>query len=145
MNLGDLLRRYAGKSLQATGGTHTLAQTSARLLLKPAQAAQPGDAELPTHPQAKPCQMPHDLPTATIYRAPIEHGAETPAMLTQPRKQRVGLPPVTLNWQEQLAGWPQEWRELWAERAAIMEEGGLARDDAERHAFERLRGEISQP
>jgi len=42
MNLVDLLRRYAGQSIQPTGGTHTLAQTSAQLLLKPAQSTQPG-------------------------------------------------------------------------------------------------------
>jgi hypothetical protein len=87
--------------------------------------------------------MPHDLST-TIDRGPIEHGREKPAIVTQPLKQSVGPPPVTLNWQEELVGWPQEWRELWDERAAIMEYGGdLARDDAERHAFELLQDVIS--
>jgi hypothetical protein len=144
MNLVDILRRYAGQSLQSTGGTHTPAQTSAPLLLKPAQAAQPGEAELPTNNNAKPCQMPNALSTATIYRAPIAHGAEKAVILTQPLKQRFRLPPVTFTWQEQLAGWPQEWRDLWEERASIMEyEGNLTRDDAERQALEIVRDAIS--
>jgi hypothetical protein len=146
MNLVDLLRRYAGQFIQPTGGTHTLAQTSALLLLKPAQAAQPGEAELPTNNDAQHCQMPHALSTATVCGAPIEHGAEKPAILTQPIKQSFGLPPVTLSWQEQLAGWSQEQRDLWDERASIMEyEGNLPRDDAERQAFELLRGDPSRP
>jgi hypothetical protein len=137
MNLVDILRRYAGQSIQPTGGTHTLAQTSALLLLRRAEAAQPGEAELPTNNHAQPCQMPNALSTATICGAPIEHGTEKSAILTQPLKQRFRLPPVTCNWQEQLTGWPQEWRDLWEERASIMEyEGNLTRDDAERHAFE---------
>jgi hypothetical protein len=146
MNLVDLLRRYAGRSLQSTGGTHTPLQTSTLLLLKPAQAAQSGGAELLIHNEAKLCQMPHDLSAAAIYRAPLEHRAEKSAILTQPLKQSLGPLPATLNWQEQLAGWPQEWRDLWDERAAIMEvEGGLSRDEAERHAFERLRDDPSHP
>jgi hypothetical protein len=146
MNLVDLLRTYAGKSLQPTGGTHTPAQTSALLLLKSGQAVQPSEAEVPTHNNAKPRQMPHALSTATIYRAPIEPGAENSAIVTQPLTQSVGLPPVTLTWQEQLAVWPQEWRDLWDERASIMEyEGHLVRDDAERQAFELLREDPTRP
>jgi hypothetical protein len=144
MNLVDILRRYAGQSIQPTGGTHTLAQTSALLLLKRAEAAQPGEAERLTHNHAKYCQMPNALSTATICGAPIEHGAAKSAMLTQPLTQRFRLPPVRLHWQEQLTGWPQEWRDLWEERASIIEyEGNLARDDAERHAFEIVRDAIS--
>ena len=136
MNLVDLLRRYAGQSLHPTGGTHTPAQTSALLLLKPGQAAQPSEAELPTHNNAEPRQMPHAFSTATIDRAPMEPGAENSAIVTQPLTQSFELPPVTPTWQEQLAVWPQERRDLWDERAAIMEyEGHLARDDAERQAL----------
>src|SRR4029450_6666863 len=100
MNLVDLLQRYAGQSIQPTGGTHTPAQTSALLLLKPAQAAQPGEAELLTNNNAQHCQMRKALSTATIYGAPIEPGAEKSAMLTQPLMQSVELPPMTLTWQE---------------------------------------------
>jgi len=144
MNLVDLLRRYAGTSLQPTGGMHTPAQTSAQLLLKPAQAVQPDKAELPTHNTAQHFQMPQTLSTATSYRALIEPEAEKSAILMQPLKQSLGFPPATLNWLEQLAGWPQAWRDLWDERASIMEyDGNLARDDAERQAFELLRDAIS--
>jgi hypothetical protein len=146
MNLVDLLRRYAGKSLQPTGGMHTPAQTSAQRLLKPAQAVQTGEAELLTHNNAQHGQMPKALSTATIYGAPIGHSAEKSASLTQPLKQIFELPPVKVNWQGVLGGWPQEWRDLWDERASIMEvEGGLSRDEAERHAFERLRDDPSHP
>jgi hypothetical protein len=146
MNLVDVLRRYAGTSLQPTGGTHTPAQTSALLLLKTAETFPPAEAELPTTTNAQHCQMPKALSTATIYGPSIDPRAEKSAMLTQPLTQSFELPPVRVNWQEQLAGWPQEWRDLWDERAAIMEyEGNLARDDAERHAFERLREDISHP
>jgi hypothetical protein len=146
MNLVNLLRRYAGQSLQPTGGTHTPAPTSARLLLKPAQAAQPGKTELLTNNKAQHCQMAKALSTATTYGAPVEYGAEKSTLLTHPLKQSLGLPRVTVNWQEQLAGWPQEWRDLWDERASIMEyEGDLARDDAERQAFELLQDAISHP
>jgi hypothetical protein len=146
MNLVDLLRRYAGQSLQPTGGMHTPAQTSAQLLLKPAQAVQPDKAELPTHNNAKHFQMPKALSTATIYGSPIVHRAEESVILRQPLKQNFERPPVRLNWRHQLDGWPQEWRDLWDERAAIMEyEGDLARGEAERHAFELLRDDLSQP
>jgi hypothetical protein len=144
MNLVDLLRRYAGKSLQPTGGMHTPAQTSAQLLLKRAQAVQAGGAELLTHNNAQHGQMPKALSTATIYGAPIGHRAEESVILRQPLKPSPEPTPVKVNWQEQLAGWPQEWRDLWGERAAIMEvEGGLSRDEAERHAFELVRNDIS--
>ena len=44
------------------------------------------------------------------------------------------------KWWRDLACWPEDRQELWAERAAILEvEGGLSRDEAERHAFELLR------
>jgi hypothetical protein len=146
MNLVDLLRRYAGQSLQPTGGTHTPAQTSALLLLRRAEAAQPGEAERPTNNHAQPCQMPNALSTATVCGAPIEHGAAKSAILTQPLTQRFRLPPVRPHWQEQLTGWPQEWRELWDERASIMEyDGNLVRDDAERQAFELLRDNPARP
>ena len=50
------------------------------------------------------------------------------------------------KWWRELARWPEDRRELWAERAAIMEvEGGLSRDGAEREAFERLRDDPSHP
>jgi hypothetical protein len=40
-----------------------------------------------------------------------------------------------------VAQWPEERREQWAERAAIMEvEETMARCDAERQAFQRLGG-----
>ena len=146
MNLVDLLRRYAGQSPQSTGGTHTPLQTSTLLLLTPAQAAQSSEAELPPNNKAQHGQMPKVLSTATTYGAPKEPGAEKSAILTHPLKRSLGLPRVTSNWQDQLAGWPQEWRDLWDERAAIMEvEGGLSRDRAEREAFERLRDNSSHP
>ena len=44
------------------------------------------------------------------------------------------------KWWRELARWPEDRQELWAERAAIMEvEGDLSRDEAERQAFELLR------
>ena len=50
------------------------------------------------------------------------------------------------KWWRELARWPEERQEWWAERAAIMEvEGGLSRDEAERQAFERLRDDPSHP
>jgi hypothetical protein len=113
-------------------------------LLTPAQAVQAGEAELLTHNNAQHGQMPKALSTATIYRAPMGHRAEESVILRQPLKQSLGPLPATLSWQEQLAAWPQEWRDLWEERASIMEfEGNLARDDAERQAFELLRDAIS--
>lgn len=48
------------------------------------------------------------------------------------------------SWWRELARWPEDRQELWAERAAIMEvEGALSRDEAERHAFELLRDDPS--
>jgi hypothetical protein len=144
MNLVEILRRYAGQSLQSTGGTHTPLQPSTLLLLKPAQAAQSGGAELLTHNNAQHGQMPKALSTATLYGAPIGHRAEESVILRQPLKQSPEPLPATRNWQEQLAAWPEEWRDLWEERASIMEyDGNLARDDAERQAFELLRDAIS--
>jgi DNA primase len=50
------------------------------------------------------------------------------------------------KWWRDLARWPEDRQELWAERAAIMEvEGDLLRHEAEREAFERLREDISHP
>jgi hypothetical protein len=50
------------------------------------------------------------------------------------------------KWWQELAPWPEDQQELWAERAAIMEiEGDLSRDEAEREAFELLRGNVSNP
>jgi Toprim-like len=47
------------------------------------------------------------------------------------------------SWWRELARWPEERQELWAERAAIMEvEGALSRDGAEREAFQLLRDDI---
>jgi DNA primase len=46
------------------------------------------------------------------------------------------------RWWRELAGWPEQRRDLWAERAAIMEiDGALLRNDAERAAFARVQGE----
>jgi hypothetical protein len=43
------------------------------------------------------------------------------------------------QWWRELACWPGERQELWAERAAILEiEAGLPRDDAEQQAFEAI-------
>ncbi len=43
------------------------------------------------------------------------------------------------HWWHEVARWPEERRERWAERAAIMEvDGGLVRGEAERQAFARL-------
>jgi DNA primase len=50
------------------------------------------------------------------------------------------------KWWRELARWPEDRQEWWAERAAIMEvAGGLIRDEAEREAFERLRDDPSHP
>ncbi|MBN1320527.1 MAG: hypothetical protein JXA87_06780 [Thermoleophilia bacterium] len=39
-----------------------------------------------------------------------------------------------------VADWPEEWREIWEERSAIMEyDGGLPRPEAKRQAEERVR------
>jgi hypothetical protein len=44
------------------------------------------------------------------------------------------------KWWRELARWPEERQELWAERAAILEiEAGLPRDDSELQAFEALK------
>jgi hypothetical protein len=43
------------------------------------------------------------------------------------------------RWWREVACWPEEDREQWAERAAIMEvDGRLGRNEAERHALARL-------
>ena len=43
---------------------------------------------------------------------------------------------------EDLGSWPDEWREVFEERAAVMEfDGGLPRAAAEREAEVRVRGE----
>jgi hypothetical protein len=56
-------------------------------------------------------------------------------------REGLGMDP---KWWRDLASWPEEQQELWAERSAIMEvEGGLSRDDAERQAFKLLRDSIS--
>jgi DNA primase len=48
------------------------------------------------------------------------------------------------RWWRELTRWPKQRRELWAERAAIMEiDGGLLRNNAERAAFARVQGECS--
>jgi hypothetical protein len=40
------------------------------------------------------------------------------------------------KWWRELAHWPEERQELWAERAAILEvDGGLVCDEAEQQAF----------
>jgi hypothetical protein len=40
------------------------------------------------------------------------------------------------RWWREVARWPDERREQWAERASIIElDGGLTRDDAERQTF----------
>jgi hypothetical protein len=91
MNLVDLLRHYVGQFLQSMGGTHTLAQTSTLLLRKPAQAAQPGKAELPTNNNALHCQMPNDLPRVTIYGAPIEHGLRNRRSCRNPSSKTSGF------------------------------------------------------
>jgi hypothetical protein len=56
-------------------------------------------------------------------------------------REGLGMSP---KWWRELAQWSVDQRELWDERAAIMEvEGGLSRDEAEREAFERLRDAVS--
>jgi DNA primase len=50
------------------------------------------------------------------------------------------------KWWRELAHWPEDRQELWAERAAIMEvECDLSRDAADRQAFEVLRNAPSPP
>lgn len=40
------------------------------------------------------------------------------------------------RWWREVAHWPEERQEQWAERAAMMEvDGGLVRDEAERQAY----------
>src|SRR5262245_3984946 len=72
MNLTDILRPYTGISPQATGGMHSVAQTSTLRLPNPAPAAQPGEAELPANNNAKYRQTLNVLSTATVYGAPVE-------------------------------------------------------------------------
>ena len=56
-------------------------------------------------------------------------------------REGLGMDP---KWWREMARWLEDRKELWAERAAIMEvEGDLAREEAERHAFELLRDEVS--
>jgi DNA primase len=58
-------------------------------------------------------------------------------------REGLGMDP---KWWRDVACWSEDRQELWAERAAIMEvEGGLSRDEAERHAFELLRDDPSPP
>jgi hypothetical protein len=146
MNLADLLQRYAGTSLQMTGGTHTPLQTSALRLLNPARAVQPAESTPPTSTPGSHCQRENDLPALEIGEALGQQEVEPLPKPVRPCDEKGASLPVTLNWQQQLAGWPQEWRDLWDERASIMEyEGYLARDDAERHAFELLRDDPYRP
>jgi DNA primase len=57
-------------------------------------------------------------------------------------REGLGMDP---KWWRELAGWTEDQRELWGERAAIMEvDGALSRDEAERQAFELLRGDPSR-
>ena len=45
-----------------------------------------------------------------------------------------------VDWRAELASWPDEWREEWAERAAIMEiEARNPRPEAEIMAFEAVK------
>jgi DNA primase len=63
----------------------------------------------------------------------LQHGADLRTWI------REGLDAEPKWWRE-LAHWPEEHRELWEERAAILEvEAGLPRDDAEQQAFEALK------
>jgi len=136
MNLANLLQRYAGKSPQPTEGKHIPPQMEASSLLKQEEVVQPDAANLSTNDSAMHGQMPNDLPTAKIYGALVEHWSEKSAFLTLSLKKEAGSPPAMLNWQEQLASWPEDRHELWAERAAIMEvDGGFSRDEAELQAF----------
>ena len=66
-----------------------------------------------------------------------QDGADLPSRV----REGLGTDP---KWWREMARWPEGRQELWAERAAIIEvEGGLSRDEAERHAFERLREDLS--
>jgi hypothetical protein len=58
-------------------------------------------------------------------------------------REGVGMDP---KWWREVAHWTGDRKELWAERAAIMEvEGDLSRDEAEREAFGLLRNDLSHP
>jgi hypothetical protein len=49
------------------------------------------------------------------------------------------------KWWRNLARWPDARRELWAERAAIVEvQGALTRDEAEQEAYATISAETSQ-
>jgi hypothetical protein len=49
------------------------------------------------------------------------------------------------RWWRELAGWPDERQELWAEQAVIMEiQGGLTRDAAEQEAYAMLTADESR-
>jgi hypothetical protein len=83
-------------------------------------------------PQARRWRPLWDDPAATL---------EDRADLRTWVREGLGMDP---KWWRELARWPEDHRELWAERAAIMEvEGGLSRDELERHAFELVRDDIS--
>jgi DNA primase len=83
-------------------------------------------------PQARRWRPLWDDPAATL---------EDRADLRTWVREGLGMDP---KWWRELARWPEDHRELWAERAAIMEvEGGLSRDESERHAFELVRDDIS--
>jgi hypothetical protein len=146
MNLVELLQRYAGKSLHPTGAMPTPPQTPVLSLLKPAHARQPDASMPPMNNHGGRHQLANDPLAAARSEARIEHESEPWAQLIASCNEVAGSPPLPLTWQEQIAKWPEEWRDRWDERAAIMEfEGDLPREEAERLAFELQRDDSFLP
>lgn len=62
----------------------------------------------------------------------------TPAPLAvsvEPEFVEVKERPSPLPWRRQLAGWPDEWREVWGRAANALEDTGLDWKAAEKQAF----------
>jgi hypothetical protein len=51
--------------------------------------------------------------------------------------------PPAGSWRKPIAWWPTEWRQRWADRAEVLQAGGLPWDQAERQAFLEVVAEIN--
>jgi Toprim domain-containing protein len=85
-------------------------------------------------PRAKRWRPYYDDPSAML-----QDGADLRTWV----REGLGMDP---KWWREVARWPEDRQELWAERASIIEyEGNLARDNAERQAFEIVRDDPACP
>jgi hypothetical protein len=66
-------------------------------------------------------------------------------VIGDPTGSKPSSPLTSLNWRAELANWPPDWREVWEERAAIMEyDANLPRHEAEKLAFEDVKRQMAR-